>query len=292
MKEQSLPTARDRIMAKREAEAERKKSNSVSRAARKDQQRMDVDKKVNENITSTPISEVAKLMRSSLAIGGERAMQKVYNQWLTNESPNQYDIVKLDRMINQESFDYKKSKLQEHAIRMTKATGVPHRAVGDVIYVRESIGDNKYSYRPYDGISFAEIIDEEMNEVEKRKYINLKKRAKAGNAQAKKRLAAFEKQHADELKMSKSSATKMKASSGVKDTKDVGGADDHIIMQLRKAQDVGGNMDIKILPSGKKVKVTKKLIDMALKKYDSLQKPADKKKFRNELARALRSKAK
>ena len=70
------------------------------------------------------------------------------------------------------------------------------------------------------------------------------------------------------------------------------GDDDHIVMQLRKAQDVKGNMDIKVTPTGKTVKLPIKMIDKLLATHDKLQKPDDKRKFRIMVTKELRKRAK
>ena len=69
-------------------------------------------------------------------------------------------------------------------------------------------------------------------------------------------------------------------------------ADRNIFMQLRKAQDRGGNQAITVSPTGKKVTLNPKQIDMLLKRHDSLQKPVDKRKFKIMLIKSLRAKAK
>jgi hypothetical protein len=69
-------------------------------------------------------------------------------------------------------------------------------------------------------------------------------------------------------------------------------ADRNIFMQLRKAQDRGGNQAVTVTPTGKKVTLNPKQIDMILKRHDSLQKPVDKRKFKIMLIRSLRAKAK
>ena len=69
-------------------------------------------------------------------------------------------------------------------------------------------------------------------------------------------------------------------------------ADRNLIMQLRKAQDVDGKMDIQVTPTGKTVRLPKKQIDALLKRHDSLGKPVDKRKFKIMLTKALRAKAK
>ena len=64
-------------------------------------------------------------------------------------------------------------------------------------------------------------------------------------------------------------------------------------MQLRKAQDVKGNMDIKVTPTGKTVTTAHAtMIDKLLKKHDSLQKPEEKRKFRILVTKELRKRAK
>jgi hypothetical protein len=70
------------------------------------------------------------------------------------------------------------------------------------------------------------------------------------------------------------------------------GADDHIVMQLRKAQDVNGNMDIKVSPTGKTARLPKAMIDKLLKTHDKLTKPDEKRKFRILVTKELRKKAK
>jgi hypothetical protein len=69
-------------------------------------------------------------------------------------------------------------------------------------------------------------------------------------------------------------------------------ADRNIFMQLRKAQDRGGNQSITVTPTGKKVTLNPKQIDMLLKRHDSIQKPVDKRKFKIMLIKSLRAKAK
>ena len=70
------------------------------------------------------------------------------------------------------------------------------------------------------------------------------------------------------------------------------GEDDHIVMQLRKAQDVNGNMDIKVTPTGKTTRLPKKMIDKLLATHDKLQKPDEKRKFRIMVTKELRKRAK
>ena len=86
--------------------------------------------------------------------------------------------------------------------------------------------------------------------------------------------------------------TATKTSKGKTHTGSGDPADRNLIMQLRKAQDVDGKMDIQVTPTGKTVRLPKKQIDALLKKHDSLGKPVDKRKFKIMLTKALRAKAK
>ena len=147
-------------------------------------------------------------------------------------------------------------------------------------------------------------VDEEMSAVERRKHLNLKKRAKQGNSQAKIRLKKFEDQFKDDLEADKRSAkqsTKAIKGKGAADPhsgqaftgKGSGaGDDDNLVSQLRKAQDVDGKMDIRLPAGNKTARLPKALIDKLLAGYDRLQKPEDKKKFKMLLTKELRKKAK
>jgi len=147
-------------------------------------------------------------------------------------------------------------------------------------------------------------VDEEMSAVERRKHLNLKKRAKQGNSQAKIRLKKFEDKFKDDLEADKRSAkqsTKKIRGSGAADPESGvqftgkgsgAGEDDNLIMQLRKAQDVDGKMDIKVSATGKSVRIPKALIDKLLAAYDRASKPEDKRKFKLLVTKELRKKAK
>lgn len=118
--------------------------------------------------------------------------------------------------------------------------------------------------------------------------------AKRKAARTKKKMAPSQKAQKDAKRDSvgafnstKSRAVK-KAPGGAGSGKSKG--TEHIIMQLRKAQDVGGNMDIQVSPKGKKVRLAKKDIDALLRRHDSMQKPRDKRLFRVMLTRKLRQK--
>jgi hypothetical protein len=114
---------------------------------------------------------------------------------------------------------------------------------------------------------------------------------------------ALKKRAQDELK--KDSAKKKAAPKPVVTTKTAKGkthtgradpADQNIFMQMRKAQDAakasGRKMhNIKVGPKST-VSVPTSLVNKALAKHDSLQKPEDKRKLKVQLIRALRAKAK
>ena len=86
--------------------------------------------------------------------------------------------------------------------------------------------------------------------------------------------------------------TTTKTAKGKTHTGSADPADKNIIMQLRKAQDLGGKMDIRVSPAGRTVKLPKAQIDKLLKKHDSLGKPREKRVFTTNLIRALRKSGK
>jgi hypothetical protein len=126
--------------------------------------------------------------------------------------------------------------------------------------------------------------NEALSPMDQVKLRNLKRRVKQGDKTAAKQLAAFQKSKEKDIKVSKSTAAKAAPANTKGDT--------HIVMQLRKAQDVGGNMDLKVSPTGKKVRLSKGQIDSLLKKHDGMSKPRDKRMFRVQLTRKLRGMAK
>jgi len=73
------------------------------------------------------------------------------------------------------------------------------------------------------------------------------------------------------------------------------GEDDHIVMQLRRAQDSAnfgnGEFDIRVSPvkGAEGVRLKKPQIDKLLNVYDKLDKPEDKRKYRITLLKTLRS---
>lgn len=86
--------------------------------------------------------------------------------------------------------------------------------------------------------------------------------------------------------------TTTKTAKGKTHTGSADPAERNLIMQLRKAQDVDGNMDIQVSPTGRTVRLPKKQIDALLNKHDNFAKPVDKRKFKIMLTKALRQKAK
>jgi hypothetical protein len=69
------------------------------------------------------------------------------------------------------------------------------------------------------------------------------------------------------------------------------GEDDHIVMQLRKAQDLDGKFDIRVSPvkGADTVRLKKPQIDKLLAVHDKLDKPDQKRKYRITLLKTLRS---
>lgn len=69
--------------------------------------------------------------------------------------------------------------------------------------------------------------------------------------------------------------------------KDKAGAKMNIIMQLRKAADVKGNMPIQFA-DGKKAKLPPKVIELALKKFNSFRKPDAKEKLQTAMGKSYK----
>ncbi len=69
--------------------------------------------------------------------------------------------------------------------------------------------------------------------------------------------------------------------------KDKAGAKMNIIMQLRKAADVRGNLPIQFA-DGKKAKLPPKVIDLALKKFASFRKPDNKEKLQTAMGKSYK----
>jgi hypothetical protein len=169
---------------------------------------------------------------------------------------------------------------------------------------KKNTGTSK-AYRPLEWVlESVQQVDEELTTMQKRKHINLKKRAKQGNSQAKIRLKKFEQEFASDLDANKRSAKQSSKSIKGKGAADPhsgqaftgkgsgAGSDDNLIIQLRKAQDVNGKLDIKVTPTGKTTRLSKQVIDKLLAGYDKMQKPDEKRKFKILLTKQLRKQAK
>ena len=83
-----------------------------------------------------------------------------------------------------------------------------------------------------------------------------------------------------------------KTSTGKQHMGSMEAGDRNIVMQLRKAQDLRGNHDIIVSPKGRTTRLPKAMIDKLLKRFDSLQKPQEKRKFQIMVTKELRKRAK
>ena len=83
-----------------------------------------------------------------------------------------------------------------------------------------------------------------------------------------------------------------KTSTGKKHMGSMEAGDRNIVMQLRKAQDLKGNHDIIVSPKGRTARLPKAMIDKLLTRFDSLQKPQEKRKFQIMVTKELRKRAK
>ncbi|MDB4559172.1 hypothetical protein N9000_00740 [bacterium] len=93
----------------------------------------------------------------------------------------------------------------------------------------------------------------------------------------------FEASDLEEKKIDPADMDDMKATKGDKESVKL-----NIIVQLRKAADVKGNLDI-VFADGKKQKLPVNIIKIALDKYNSFRKPATKKKLVDGMSKSYRS---
>ena len=101
--------------------------------------------------------------------------------------------------------------------------------------------------------------------------------------QAAKLFEASDLEKLEEKKIDPADMDDMKATKGDKES-----AKMNIIVQLRKAADVKGNLDI-VFADGKKQKLPANIIKIALDKYNSFRKPATKKKLVDGMSKSYRS---
>jgi hypothetical protein len=173
--------------------------------------------------------------------------------------------------------DCKKESAQDRLDRMAKKHGLgkPNKAADDYLakmmkkYGAKDMADLKKKMGMKES-TINELTQRELDMMAKRKKSNLVKRGKA--------------------KPEPKKPQQKDKSAGRTTAKQSG--DDHLVMQLRKAQDVKGNMDIKVTPTGKTVKLPIKMIDKLLATHDKLQKPDEKRKFRILVTKELRKRAK
>ena len=203
--------------------------------------------------------------------------------------------------------------------RYMRAHGKKASGTGKWMFTTKRMGDvdhkDMYHHKGNDTVSVAAkaaqkhfgtknvyVMEEvELDEAASQKLINKMKELSGGElprnsaelrklkakAQDELRKATAAKKAAPEPKKEVSKTSKGKTRTGSADP-----ADKNIIMQLRKAQDLKGNMDIQVSPAGRKVRLPSAMIDKLLKKHDSLGKPREKRVFTTNLIKALRKQGK
>ena len=183
---------------------------------------------------------------------------------------------KLDKKLEDVN-ELKTSTLQSYSkkadLSRMGSTGNDHsntkKRVKGLSRAKSSLDKRGVKQKQY-GEDVNELTQRELDMMAKRKKSNLVKRGKA-------------KPEPKQPKQKDKSAGRVTAKQS---------DDDHLVMQLRKAQDVKGNMDIKVTPTGKTVKLPIKMIDKLLATHDKLQKPDEKRKFRILVTKELRKRAK
>ena len=69
---------------------------------------------------------------------------------------------------------------------------------------------------------------------------------------------------------------------------DIKGASKNILMQMRKALNLGGKFEVEFLDK-KKVKIKPAIANAFIKKYENMRRPADKEKFQNQAMKSYKS---
>ena len=249
---------------------------------------MDAFKKVDKAYRHEPESpESKKHMASAMKRGKGMALARKKMK----EGVEQVDEVNAPSTVKHKGKTYYSTGKQGKDIK----TGAP-----SFEYSSDMDGNDE---RVFYNTKTKKITRESVEQVEEASQVLIKKMQQlAGGPDKMPRGAEFRalKQRAqDELKKDKAAKkaapaqkTTSKTSKGKTQTGSADPADRNLIMQLRKAQDVDGKMDIQVSPAGKTIRLPKKQIDSLLKKHDSLGKPVDKRKFKIMLTKALRAKAK
>lgn len=246
-------------------------------------------RKIHEEIEMRELQELSPTTHKSYQQKAKKSVDKLQTKYTNAQIANRASkssMNKLDKKIDRRHAGISKS--------MDKHEGVD-RGFGSRMKAADAAANSysKTKRKPENDTirairlkhkQAAKKTNEALSPMDQVKLRNLKRRVKQGDKTAAKQLAAFQKSKEKDIKLSKSTAAKAAPAN----TK----GDAHIVMQLRKAQDVGGNMDLKVSPAGKKVRLSKGQIDSLLKKHDGMSKPRDKRMFRVQLTRKLRGMAK
>jgi len=203
--------------------------------------------------------------------------------------------VMTDRKKREKAGYTKHKNAHENVDRATKERDkarltLKHAKQRHTLSVNQEKEKERVRYEEVEQVTESQVLSNKKKELSPKmfgdvKYLNPAQRKELDKAAKAAVKADREAKKAAPKKVTKTSKGKVHTGSGDP-------ADRNLIMQLRKAQDVDGKMDIQVTPTGKTVRLPKSQIDALLKKHDGLGKPVDKRKFKIMLTKALRAKAK
>ena len=235
--------------------------------------------KVKRNI------KTGKTTKSRYNVGGSAAQKESMDPRDFTDKAG-YVVVVTDRKGKQEikNFSHTKPAAQRYADRVNKTNRVGGKA----------------SVHKTDGRKIMKE-DIQIDEATSQKLLNkMKELAPKGqlprnSAELRKLKARAQEELRGAAKAKKAAPKKQsttKTSTGKKHMGSMEAGDRNIVMQLRKAQDLKGNHDIIVSPKGRTTRLPKAMIDKLLKRFDSLQKPQDKRRFQIMVTKELRKRAK
>ena len=202
--------------------------------------------------------------------------------------------VMTDRKKREKAGYTKHKNAHENVDRATKERDkarltLKHAKQRHTLSVNQEKEKERVRYEEVEQVTESQVLSNKKKELSPKmfgdvKYLNPAQRKELDKAAKAAVKADREAKKAAPKKVTKTSKGKTHTGSG-------DSADRNLIMQLRKAQDVDGKMDIQVTPTGKTVRLPKSQIDSLLKKHDGLGKPVDKRKFKIMLTKALRAKA-
>lgn len=193
------------------------------------------------------------------------------------------------------------SGAQKYADRVNKTNRVGHKATvhkTDGRRIMEEVSAptklGRLSKMGSEAISEAtsQVLSNKKKELSSKMFGNVRYLNPAQRKELDKAAKAAVKADREAKKAASKKQSTTKTSTGKKHMGSMEAGDRNIVMQLRKAQDLKGNHDIIVSPKGRTARLPKAMIDKLLNKFNSLQKPQEKRKFQIMVTKELRKRAK